>query len=64
MQQIQDGLYVGDDTDCREGNEDWSIVHACKRLCHKSGASYSDSLSPPILSNSRMKTGGPVYEHN
>lgn len=53
MQQVHDRLYVGDDTDCRTGDDDWSIVHACKFNCHRNAVGYTNSpprSSPHYLS--------------
>jgi predicted protein tyrosine phosphatase len=45
MQQVHERLYVGDDTDCRTGSGDWSVVHACKHPCHRDAVGYTDAPS-------------------
>jgi hypothetical protein len=44
MHQVQDRLYVGDDSDCLPRNEEWTVVHACKHPCHQDAVGYTGSL--------------------
>jgi len=46
MIKVQDGLWVGGGVDCRVGDEEWAVVHACKSPCHQRAVGYSGSLSP------------------
>ena len=60
MQQVHDRLYVGDDTDCRTGSRDWSVVHACKRPYHR-----MQSDTPTLLLPKTMYLGaGPAPSAN
>jgi len=45
MIEVQDGLYVGNETDCRVGDDEWAVVHACKSPCHQRAVGYRGSLS-------------------
>jgi len=45
MQQVQNRLYVRDDSDCTPRNEDYAVVHACKHPCHQEAVGYTGSLS-------------------
>jgi len=44
MHQVQDRLYVGDDSDCLPRNKEWTVVHACKHPCHQDAVGYTRSL--------------------
>jgi len=33
MIKVWDRLYIGDQNDCKNGNDEWSIIHACKYPC-------------------------------
>ena len=44
MIEIRDGLFVGSERDCRTGNDQWAVVHACKSPCHQTAVGYSGSL--------------------
>ena len=44
MIKVQDGLYVGNEADCRVGDHEWSVVHACKSPCHQRAVGYRGSL--------------------
>lgn len=43
MEEVSEDLYVGDDSDCKNGSQ-MAIVHACKHPCHQSEIGYSGSL--------------------
>lgn len=45
MVKVQDGLYVGNEGDCRIGDGEWAVVHACKSPCHQRAVGYRGSLS-------------------
>lgn len=45
MQEVHERLHVGNDTDCRTGDENWAVVHACKHTCHQDAVGYTGSLS-------------------
>ncbi len=45
MIEVQDGLYVGNGADCRVGDVEWAVVHACKSPCHQRAVGYRGSLS-------------------
>jgi hypothetical protein len=44
MIEISDRLYVGNEYDCREGDDEWAIVHACKSPCHQRAVGYRGKL--------------------
>ena len=46
MVEVQDGLYVGNEADCRVGDDEWAVVHACKSPCHQRAVGYRGNLSP------------------
>lgn len=37
-------LYIGTDTECHQGNEEWAVIHACKSPCHQRALNYRGSL--------------------
>ena len=43
--EVQDGLYVGNELDCRVGGDELAVVHVCKSPCHQSAVGYRGSLS-------------------
>ena len=49
MIEISDRLYVGNEIDCRLGDDEWAIVHACKSPCHQRAVGYRGSLSSSHL---------------
>lgn len=44
MIEIRDGLFVGSEHDCRIGDNQWAVVHACKSPCHQKAVGYKGSL--------------------
>jgi hypothetical protein len=46
MQEIRDGLYVGDESDCGRRPDGAAIVHACKDPCHRQAVGYSGRKLP------------------
>jgi hypothetical protein len=44
MREIRERLYIGSDADCRQGKNQWAVVHACK-TCHQKAVGYTGSLS-------------------
>ena len=44
MIEISERLFVGSDADCRVGDVDWAVVHACKSPCHQRAVGYRGSL--------------------
>jgi hypothetical protein len=44
MKNVVERLYVGTDVDCRHGDNQWAIVHACKSPCHQREVGYRGSL--------------------
>ncbi|MGD0654831.1 MAG: hypothetical protein ABSA16_10840 [Thermoguttaceae bacterium] len=44
MKSIYERLYIGTEEDCRSGNNEWAIVHACKSPCHQREVGYHGSL--------------------
>lgn len=44
MNCVYERLYVGTEEDCRYGNNEWAVVHACKSPCHQKEVGYSGSL--------------------
>ena len=46
MHLVHNGLYIGDQTDCRHGDDSLAVIHACKHPCHQQAVGYSGNLSP------------------
>ena len=44
MRQIYERLFVGTERECRTGNAEWAVVHACKSPCHQGAVGYKGSL--------------------
>lgn len=44
MKEIYKRLFIGNDTECRTGDDTWAVVHACKSPCHQRGVGYTGSL--------------------
>lgn len=44
MIEVYDRLFVGGEADCRPGNEELVVVHACKSPCHQRAVGYRGSL--------------------
>jgi len=44
MIEISERLFIGSENDCRFGDINWAIVHACKSPCHQRAVGYSKSL--------------------
>jgi hypothetical protein len=44
MKNVVERLYIGTDVDCRHGDNQWAIVHACKSPCHQREVGYRGSL--------------------
>ena len=44
MIEVQQGLFVGTERDCRRGDLAMAVVHACKSPCHTSAVGYRGSL--------------------
>lgn len=45
MQEVVDGLFVGDDRYCSHGDDEWAVVHACKHPCHQDAVGYRGNLN-------------------
>lgn len=43
MIEINNNIYIGDDSDCLNNNADIAIIHACK-TCHQKGVEYRGNL--------------------
>lgn len=44
MQEVHDRIFVAGDSSCRDGDDDWAVVHACKSPCHQQAVGYRGSL--------------------
>ena len=44
MIEVVERLFIGSETDCRIGDDDWAIVHACKSPCHQRAVGYRGRL--------------------
>ena len=44
MQQVFERIWVGNERDCRPGDHEWAVVHACKSPCHQQAVGYRGSL--------------------
>ena len=44
MREVYERLFVGTEYDCRVGDEEWAVVHACKSPCHQRAVGYRGSL--------------------
>lgn len=45
MVEVHARLFVGTEADCRRGDDEWAVVHACKIPCHQRAVGYRGSLS-------------------
>lgn len=45
MIEVQNGLFIGAERDCRRGDQSQAVVHACKNPCHVNAVGYRGSLS-------------------
>lgn len=45
MFEIRERLFIGNGLDCRNGDDTWGVVHACKHPCHQRAVGYRGSLS-------------------
>lgn len=46
MQEVYTHLWIAGDQECRSGDGEWAIVHACKSPCHQQAVGYQGSLPP------------------
>ena len=44
MNKLHESLYIGTELDCRLGDEELVVVHACKSPCHQRAVGYRGSL--------------------
>ncbi len=44
MQQVFERIWVGSERDCRPGDCEWAVVHACKSPCHQQAVGYRGNL--------------------
>jgi hypothetical protein len=44
MKLVYERLYIGTEEDCRHGDNEWAVVHACKSPCHQREVGYHGSL--------------------
>jgi hypothetical protein len=44
MREVYERLYVANESSCRQGNDEWAVVHACKSPCHQRAIGYTKSL--------------------
>lgn len=44
MKLVHDRVYVGSEVDCRQAEEGWAVIHACKSPCHQTAVGYKGSL--------------------
>jgi hypothetical protein len=42
--EVHDRLFVGSEADCRPGNDESVVIHACKSPCHQRAVGYRGSL--------------------
>jgi hypothetical protein len=61
MIQIVDGLYVGNDMDCRNGDDEYAVVHACKSPCHQRAVGYRGSLKRDHPNYLVLENGTDLY---
>jgi len=61
MIEIRDKLFVGNEYDCRTGDEQWAVVHACKSPCHQSAVGYRGSLPNTHPNYLVLESGTDLY---
>ena len=44
MREVHERVYVGTELDCRKGDSEWVVVHACKSPCHQQAVGYRGNL--------------------
>lgn len=45
MEKVHERVYVSDGDDCKNGNKNWAIIHACKSPCHQKAVGYKGNLN-------------------
>ena len=61
MIKVHNGLYVGKEADCRVGDNEWAVVHACKSPCHQRAVGYRGKLSPHHPHYLVLERGADLY---
>jgi len=46
MREVYKNIFVGKEEDCRIGQGDWVVTHACKYQCHRKAVGYTKRISP------------------
>ena len=58
MIEVQNGLHVGKEADCRVGDHEWAVVHACKSPCHQRSVGCLSRSYPHYLA---LEQGTDLY---
>ena len=61
MIKVHNGLYVGKEADCRVGDHEWAVVHACKSPCHQRAVGYRRNLSQNHPNYLALERGTDLY---
>ena len=62
MQELYDGLFVGNEQDCFYDNKDeWAVIHASKTPCHQRALNYRGSLPPNHPNYLTYEQGNHLY---
>lgn len=46
MREVHDGLFVGGELECRQADEGWATVHACRTACREAAVGYPVDPAP------------------
>lgn len=60
MIEINNNIYIGDDSDCLNNDADIAIIHACK-TCHQKGVGYRGNLTSTHPNYLILETNGNLY---
>lgn len=61
MKEIFERVYIGNESCCRLGDEDWAVVHACKHPCHQKAVGYTGNLPKDHPFYLVKEDGGNLY---
>ena len=61
MREIYRNIFVGKIEDCRIGQGDLAVIHACKYPCHRNAVGYEKKISPTHPNYLVLRRGQNLY---
>jgi len=61
MRDVYKNIFVGKEEDCRFGQGDWVVIHACKYPCHRKAVGYTKRISPDHPNYLFLREGQNLY---